>query len=214
MLIIDDHPAMIEGYRSILEFNKNEKKIQITAIHNCADAYNCIAIESKKFDIVFLDMILPPAPEYNIFSGEDLAQLIRKTIPDAKLVILTSHTEAFILYSLIKKSAPDGILVKSDFSGGELLAAFDWIFSGKVYYSITVKQGLKDMLNRNSYLDSYNRQIILLLSKGIKTKNLPQHINLSVSAIDKRKVQIKDYFNIVKGNDEDILREARKCGFI
>lgn len=54
----------------------------------------------------------------------------------------------------------------------------------------------------------------MLLSQGIQTKNLPDYLNLSKSAIDKRKVIIKEFFDIEKGNDEDILREARKQGFI
>lgn len=64
------------------------------------------------------------------------------------------------------------------------------------------------------YLDTTNRRIISLLAKGIKTKNLPIHLNLSISAIDKRKAQIKEIFNIEKGTDEDILREAKKNDFI
>ena len=70
------------------------------------------------------------------------------------------------------------------------------------------------MISSAKTLDSYNRQIIILLSQGVKTKNFHEHINLSTSAIEKRKAVIKDYFGIIKGSDEDILREARKQGLI
>lgn len=72
----------------------------------------------------------------------------------------------------------------------------------------------EELQNTVKVLDSYNRQIIMLLSQGIQTKNLPDYLHLSKSAIDKRKVVIKEFFDIEKGNDEDILREARKQGFI
>jgi hypothetical protein len=35
-----------------------------------------------------------------------------------------------------------------------------------------------------------------------------------MSAIDKRKAQIKDFFCVQKGTDEDIIREAKKHGFV
>jgi DNA-binding NarL/FixJ family response regulator len=53
-----------------------------------------------------------------------------------------------------------------------------------------------------------------MLSKGIKTKTIQEQLHLSKSAVDKRKVAIKSYLGIDKGNDEDILREARKRGLI
>ena len=73
---------------------------------------------------------------------------------------------------------------------------------------------MKELLSKKAYLDNFNRQIITLLAQGIKTKSLPNHKNLSISSIEKRKVQIKDYLSIEKGTDEDIIREAKRLGLI
>ena len=67
---------------------------------------------------------------------------------------------------------------------------------------------------KNKVMDDYNRQILMLLSQGVKTKSIPHLINLSVSAVDKRKAMIKQLLGIEKGNDEDILKEARRQGLI
>lgn len=213
LLIVEDHPAMIEGYKSILA-NNTLHSIEYTIAQDCESAYKALKNANLNFDIVFLDLILPPAPHLKLVDGEDVAKMIRKILPDMKIIVLTSHAESFALYSIVRNIVPEGLLVKSDFSGDELLYALDVVQKHGVYHSATVKKGLKDFLGRGVYLDACNRKIIILLSQGIKTKNLPQYLNLSVSAIDKRKAQIKDFFNIEKGNDEDILREARKCGFI
>ena len=132
----------------------------------------------------------------------------------AKIVILTSHAEAFILYKLQKKIQPNGLLVKSDFSAEEFLKAFEMIMNGEVYVSKTVNDAIQELLSNDMFLDDFNRQIISLLASGIQSKNLPNHINLSMSAIDKRKSQIKDFFCVQKGTDEDIIREAKKHGFV
>ena len=214
--MIDDHPSQIEGYKVILEFNNQEVAIETIDCYNCESAYNVITNTEDPilYDLVFLDRSLPPYREKNIMSGEDLAHLIKIHNPTAKIIILTTHAEAFLLYDMIHKIEPAGLLVKSDFSGEELLNAFDIIINGGIYYSETVKESIRELLSRENYLDAFNRQIITLLSKGVKTKNMPDHLGLSQSAIEKRKVLIRDFLCVQKGNDEDIVREARRLGFI
>ena len=216
VLMIDDHPSQIEGYRTILEYNQSGHQIDVTAAYSCRTAYSIISdpINATRFDIVFLDYSLPPYPEQNIKTGLDLATLLKKNMPETKIVILTSHSEAFLLYNIIKSAEPAGLLVKCDFNADDLLLAFDKVLNEETCYSETVKAGLKELLSREQYLDRYNRQIIVLLAQGIKTKHIPNHLNLSISAVEKRKVQIKEYLGIDKGSDEDIVYEAKRLGFI
>jgi two-component system response regulator NreC len=213
VLIVDDHHLMIEGYKSILSTIGYD--IEIVSATTSESAYNIITkSESDSFDLVYLDRSLPPYIEGGINNGEGLAVLIARLFPDWKVIFLTSHCESFILYDLVKKVNPDGVLVKSDFNSEEFLIAFNEVLSGRNYYSHTVRKSMEKMTSRRMYLDNYNRQIIVLLARGIKTKNLPNYLPLSISAIDKRKVQIKDFFEIEKGNDEDILSAAKKQGYI
>lgn len=216
ILMVDDHPSMLEGYKIILSYNTLGFEIETTSAYNCESAYEIITNKLKKpdFDLIFLDYSLPPFVEKNIISGEDLAMLAKTYMPNSKIVMLTSHTEALVLYTILRNVEPAGMLVKSDFSADELLLAFDLIMKGEIYHSSTVKQCMKELLSKKVYLDNFNRQIITLLAQGIKTKSLPNHLNLSISSIEKRKVQIKDYFGIEKGTDEDIIKEAKKRGLI
>lgn len=215
ILMIDDHPSQIEGYKTILSYNRRGIEIEATACHDCEAAYHLIhSTAAAKYDIVFLDQNLPAFESRNINSGCDLGPLIRRNMPRARLVFLTSHVEAFVLYNIINKLQPEGLLVKSDFDAEDLLRAFDCIISGGTYHSETVVERMKYMLARADYLDSLNRQIIHCLSRGVKTKHLPEHVHLSLSAIEKRKAQIKDYFCIGSGRDKDIVSVAREMGFV
>ena len=217
ILMVDDHPSMIEGYKIILSYNDLGFDIETFAAYNCETAFALITNRTKinNFDLVFLDYSLPPYEKMNITSGQDLAQLVKGYLPKAKIVMLTSHTEAILLYDIIRKIRPDGLLIKSDFSAEELLSAFSKIMNGETYHSITVTQNLKGILSKSSVLDKQNRQIISLLAQGVKTKNLTNYLNLSLSSIEKRKVLIRDYFDIKNaGNDEDIIREAKKMGLL
>jgi DNA-binding NarL/FixJ family response regulator len=216
ILMIDDHPSMIEGYKSILSFNDLGLRITTTPAYNCESAYNIIDNTPvfKAFDFAFVDLSLPPYLEKNIKSGEDLALLIKNKFPDCKIVILTSHAEAFILDAIQKNIAPNGLLVKSDFTAEEFLLAFEKIYNNHFYTSRTVVENIAELHEKSAFLDENNRKLITLLAEGVKTKNLPQRMNLSISAIDKRKAQIKHFFKIEKGSDEDIIREAKKHGLI
>lgn len=214
ILIVDDHPTMIDGYKSILHSNYQYENIMITAAHNCEAAYNCITKIIVPYDIIILDLALPPYESEKLYSGEDLARMIKKLWKDTKIMMITSHTEGFVLYNLIKKLNPEAVLIKSDFKSDEFLNAFTAVINGETYYTNTARQSLKEVGMHNYALDSYDRRIITLLAKGIKTKNIPDHIDLSLSAIDKRKAQIKEFFEIQKGNDEDVIREARKRGLV
>ena len=72
VLMVDDHPPIIEGYKSILSFNSFGYRLNTTAAHSCESAYNIITDAKQAFDIVFLDVTLPPFPEKKLNSGEDL----------------------------------------------------------------------------------------------------------------------------------------------
>ncbi len=216
LLIIDDHHLMIEGYKAILNYSDCGFKFSLSTAHDCESGYRILGNprNASKFDLIFIDRGLPPFEQEKIHNGDDLAILARRNFPETKIVILTSHAQAFVLYNIVKEINPDGLLVKSDFDAEQLLEAVRRILAGEIFYSNTVRQNIRELSARNAYLDNYNRQIITLLSKGIKTKSLPDYLPLSISAIDKRKVQIRDYFNIGCGGDEDIIREARTAGFI
>jgi len=216
ILMIDDHPSMIEGYKSILSFNDLDYEIQVTPAYNCESAYYLITdIQSKlAYDVVFIDLSLPAFPEQKIYSGHDLATLVRLYMPSSKIIILTSHIEAFVLYKIHREIEPEGFLVKSDFTAEELLNAFNQIIAGNKYRSRTVQQNITELMANDFLLDEHYQQIITLLAQGVKTKNMPEYINITLSAIDKRKAHIKEFFNIEKGSDEDIIKEAKKRGLI
>lgn len=214
VLMVDDHPPIIEGYRSILAHNSIGCVLNITEAYSCEEAYNKIFQAKLQFDMVFLDLTLPAYPEKNINTGANLVPFVRKQHPDAKIIMLTSHSESIVLFDIMKEYQLEGVLVKSDFKSPELIHAFETLVNGGTYFTDTILKHQKSWTEKSKVMDSYNRQILTLLSQGVKTKNLPDLLFLSKSAIDKRKAIIKQLLGIDKGTDEDILKEARKQGLI
>ena len=109
---------------------------------------------------------------------------------------------------------PEGLLIKSDLTSSELAEAFQLILDNPPYYSSTVKGFVNTTMSSDIHLDDINRKILHLLSQGVKTKSLKEYIDLSMSAIEKRKKQLKLLFDVEDGKDESLLNEAREKGFL
>lgn len=214
VLIIDDHTPIIEGYKSILSFNEQNLIINFHEARDSETAYDIIKSKNILFDIILLDLSLPSYDKMKINSGEDLIPYMRQHQPQSKIIIVTSHTEQFILYKIYKKVRPEGILIKSDFTPAEFLTAFSEIIDGKEYYTSTIKEAVKKLNSADFYLDSIDMQIITLISQGIMSKSMADYLPIGKSAIDKRKQKIKDFFQLERGSDEDIIRQAKKQNLI
>ncbi len=217
ILMVDDHPIIIEGYQNTLMATKKENQTLVIDTANTCDAANMLMQRSaneRPYDVCFFDISLPPSSDGKITSGEDLAKIARTILPNAKIIILTMFNESYRIHSIVKEINPDGFLIKSDLTSSELAEAFHHILQDPPYYSSTVTNFLNKSVINEIYVDEINRKILHLLAQGMKTRSLPEHINLSMSAIEKRKKQLKLLFSISDGKDESLIMEARKKGFL
>lgn len=217
ILMVDDHPIIIEGYQNVLMATKDDDQtLLIDTANNCDTASIMIERAAKEtpYDVCFFDISLPASEDGKYTSGEDLALLAKKVLPKAKIVILTMFNESFRIHNIIKEIEPDGFLIKSDLTSTELADAFQQILKSPPYYSSTVNNFIKKTLASDIYVDEINRKILHLLSQGIKTRSLTEHIGLTTSAIEKRKKHLKLLFTVTDGKDETLLEEARERGYL
>ena len=215
IIIVDDHPFIIEGYKNAINSYSSLYEFTITQANDCETAYNLIidAIENP-FDIAFFDISMPPYPEKNMFSGEDLALLVKEKMPKCKIVLLTMHTELLKISAIIKNINPSGLIIKNDLTFDELLTAFDRILKDQNYYSQTVVKFVSQATFESVDIDPFDKQILFHLSKGTKTKDIPGYVPLSLSAVEKRKLNLKDKLDIKGGTDIELITEARNKGLL
>ncbi|WP_240640196.1 response regulator [Mangrovimonas spongiae] len=218
ILMTDDHPIIIEGYQNTLLATKKEhQNLKIDIANNCDESLHYMqqALEfNKPYDLMFMDISLPPSSDGKFTSGEDLAKHARKIMPNVKIIILTMFNESYRIHNIVKSIDPEGLLIKSDLTSSELSSAFQAALKNPPFYSGTVNNLIRKTISSDIEIDDVNRKILHLLSQGVKTKSLKDHINLSMSAIEKRKKHLKELFFVEDGNDETLLKEARKKGFL
>jgi len=215
ILIVDDHPFIIQAYKNALDkYSQQGYEFVITQANNSKTGYESIMETKTPFDVALFDISIPEYVEKGIYSGEDLALLIKTEMPHCKIILLTMHTELLKINNIIKKINPSGLIIKNDLTFDELIFAFDKIMNNENYYSLTVIKLVEQAQYNNIELDAFDRQILFHLSKGIKTKDLPLYIPLSASAIEKRKLNIKELLEVKEGNDNDLINEAKTKGVI
>lgn len=216
ILIVDDHPLIIEGYKSILNNLKDEYQLLIETTDNCTEAFLKVqkSKDSGNYDIVFLDISLPPSEEFGIYSGEDLGLEIKKISPESKVIVMTMHNENFRIYNIVKTLNPEAFLIKSDVSTDDLKKAFTEVLNDNYYYSKSVNDLLRKQVISDVKLDQLDRSILYHLSRGVRTKELSDHVPLSLAAIEKRKRYMKEALDAEKGGDLMLIEQAKKYGFL
>lgn len=214
ILLVDDHYMITDFYETALAYSEIEKII--TVKNTLETAYNFIfsEVNVQAINVIILDLSMPPFKEKNINNGEDLANLIRMKYPEIKIIIISSLFNTIQLERIIKNICPQGLIEKSDISSYEhFIEIFTKIINGKSYRSKIVDKMFNNNINK-IHFDNTNRQIIILLSQGVKTKNIPKYIPITLSGVKKRKLKIKELLKIDFGDDEDIIRESKTLGII
>lgn len=211
VLIVDDHPMTVSGYIDCLsKKNLFHEELLFSRAYDCKTAFEIVT--KNTFNLVILDQGLPSYEQAGIFSGSDLALFIRKKMCNCKIVFITAHSEVIIVYDMVKKIDPDGLLIKNDITPENLPSAVREILNGNNFKSPTVKKIIQEVWKKDLMVDDINRQILMYLSKGYKIKDLEKIISLSISPIQRRIAQMKDVFEVKE--DSSLVKEAIKHGFI
>jgi DNA-binding NarL/FixJ family response regulator len=217
ILIVDDHPLNVESYASLLATAENTKEAQLHQAFDCKQAYDCMANckhNAMPLDLALIDISLPPYEEKELFSGDDVAALIQEAFPNCKIIIISMHNEPAWVDRIIKRIQPQVFIAKSDINFGKFSEIIKDIDNNQLYYSQTIVDARNKITGQNLDWDKHDKKILELLAKGTMTKDLPNLIPLSLSAIEKRKNNMKKQLLFKGGTDIELLNSAEKAGIL
>lgn len=216
IFIVDDHPFIIQGYKNaITRYNPSKFEFYILEAKDCKSAYEIITNpETIAFDIAFLDISMPTYEEKGLFSGEDLARLINEYMPDCKIILLTMYTELLKIKNIIDSINPHGLVIKNDLTFDELLFGFDKVIKNEIYYSQSIQKMMDLDKNETIEIDLIDKQILFHISKGTRTKDIPQYVPISLEAVEKRTLNLKQLLGVHDGSDIELVRVAKDKGLL
>jgi len=207
VLIVDDHPLVRGGLRSLLE-RTGEFKV----VGEGADGYEAIELATLHTpDVILLDVAMPR------LSGTDAAQYIRDKLPSAGVIVISMHAdESYVLRAL--KSGVKGYLLKAS-PESEILSAVRAVACGQAYFSPAITKMLVEEyvaeMRRRGVEDSYDlltfreKEIMQLLVSGKNNRDVAALLNVSVPTIETHRNNIFQKLN-VHSLPELILYAVRK----
>ncbi|WHT74711.1 response regulator [Myroides odoratimimus] len=216
ILLVDDHPLIVEGY--VLALSKDKLglgEVVFEKSFDCLTAKETIDAAVERgvlFDLAIVDFSLPSKEGALLRDGGDIVAYIKKEMPYCKTIILTGHTEVITIYNIVKNIRPDGLVSKHEITPDNLLDIVKRVLTGDRYQSDIVKHCLNEIVRKEVMYDDYNREILVLLSKGYKLQELENHIPLSNPAIKKRLAKMKHVFEV--SDTANLIQLVLKEGFV
>ena len=208
LLIIDDHPLVIDGIKTMLN---DVGYIQIVhASKTGADALKFLA-DNSDIDVILLDINLPDT------DGLRLCQLIREQNKTSRILGLTYVNEAGIITQLIKKGG-NGYLLKS-MERSELIEAINRVLDGEIYLSKAANEKIIQQLQGNHKsiddiptLTRREKEILTLLSEGLTSNEIADKLFLSSYTVDTHRKNMLQKFNV--HNTQALLRVAQSLNLM
>ena len=210
-LVIDDHPMILTSYIRLLRENFLESTFYASETIPKAIEYldglpsiDVLIIDynlSKNFDV-----------QLRISDGQKLALYAKEKFPKAKIIMITGHEEALLIYSIHKKLRPDALLMKADVTDELLIETIRQCMIGQVFYSIGVKNVLSLLAKRQLMQQEQYIEILMLLDKGYKVQEICEIVFKSQSTVQRMLTTLKKEFDV---NDlSELLKQVKLQGFI
>lgn len=193
VLIVDDHPVVRQGLRSVIDMTPDLMVCgEAQTVH---DALRCI--EQTRPDVVAADISLGGE------SGIDLVKDIRIRHPDVRVLMLSIHDEGIYAERVLRAGA-NGYITKAE--GPEhVLKALRTVLAGQVFLSermssqmlskITGHKGQAGGLSIEQLSDR-ELQVYELIGKGMSTRQIAEVLHLSTKTVESHRANIKEKLQI------------------
>lgn len=185
IIIIDDHPMVIEGLKSLLSVYEHLLVTHTFTKGN--EAYNFL--EEGYCDVILLDINLPDV------NGIELCGKLKSRDHNVKILGMSTYNDASIIRQMVHKGAR-GYLLKNA-SPEDLLEAIEQVFNGKTYFgaevqSILAESSLKDVPN----LTRREKEILRLIATGETTQQIADKLYVSPLTIETHRRNLMQKFNV------------------
>lgn len=191
ILLVDDHELVRAGIRRILE---DIKGIQVVGEACCGeDAVKWC--RANQVDVVLMDMNMPG------IGGLEATRKIVRFNPDAKIIMLTIHTENPLPAKVMQAGAA-GYLSKGA-APQEVISAIRSVHAGQRYIASDIAQQMalsqiepEKGESPFSCLSERELQIMLMITKGQKVTDISEQLNLSPKTVNSYRYRMFSKLNV------------------
>lgn len=203
IVIVDDHPIVIEGLRMML--NSQSVFNVAGSFASGRETINCI--QAEMVDIVLLDITLPDA------NGTELCREIKKISPNTSVIMFSNRSERSIIMQSIQNGA-SGYLLKNT-SINELVICIRGALSGDIVFCNETKQIISRPSQNDlpvARLTKREKQILQLVAQGKTSNMISEELFLSPLTVDTHRKNLLQKFHAK--NSTELINRAMQQGMI
>ncbi len=201
LAIVDDHPMILEGLRSLLQ---QKGKFQIFSFTKGAAVLDFI--QENKVDVVLLDIVLTDG------SGLDFCKSIKQKLPRTIVVGISNQAERSIIFRFLENGGNGYILKNAD--PQEIIEGIDNAIKG----DLVLSKEVQDIMMRPSSgrfelprLTKREQQVLLAIADGHTSIEIGEKLFISVITVEThrrnllQKFKAKNMIELVKIATENKL---------
>jgi DNA-binding NarL/FixJ family response regulator len=202
ILIVDDHPLVLEGLKSVLLPHEN-----IATVGTASNAIEAIDFlkNNKETTIAFLDINLPE------ISGIDLCKKITTEYPQVKCIALTTFAERSYISRMIQNGAM-GYLLKSS-SKEEIFEAIEKVSHGEYFMNVNLAETEKKNTDKKApYLTIRELEVLKLISEGLTNPQIADKLFVSTLTVNSHRKSLLLKFEVT--NTALLIKNASAFGLV
>jgi len=187
ILLVDDHPLVIEGIRSVVDTISH-----MEVVGAAGTVRDALAVAARTApDLVMMDINLPD------LSGTQAIELFKDQQPSIRLLMLSMHDSREYISNSVMHGASGYVL--KDVSTSEIIAAIEAVAAGGTYFS----SGVSDVLMRigdapppTGPLTPREQSVLVLVAEGKSSKDVSRALEISARTVETHRKNIKKKLGI------------------
>ncbi|MCY4778988.1 response regulator transcription factor [Sphingobacterium sp. UT-1RO-CII-1] len=201
LVIVDDHPMIVEGLQSLL---KQKKKFRISAFTKGIPALDFIC--ENRTDIVLLDIMLSDG------NGLEFCKKIKEKSPKTIVIGISNQAERSIIFRFLENGGNGYILKNAD--AKEIVQCIENSLKGDLALTKEVKQIMTRPITNNYELPRLTKreqQILKAIANGAISSKIAEELFISVITVEThrrnllKKFKAKNMIELVKIATENKL---------
>ena len=203
ILLVDDHPIVLEGFAELINGNKE--------FHVCGTASTTgeamDAVAKLKPDLVVADLSLEGG------SGLDLIKNLKVLHPLLKVLVLSMHDESLYAERALRAGALGYVMKRADST--VVLQAIRTVLDGQVFLSAAMRDRMLQKVVGNTvrrdatgmaHLSDREMEVFQLIGQGRTTRQIAKQLHISVSTVETHRGHLKEKLNFA--NSTELMRRA------
>lgn len=207
ILLIDDHPLVVDGIKAMLTSAEN---LLVDAFAKTAqEALHILA--QQQFEVILLDLNLPDR------DGLDLCSEIHQLYPPSKIIALTSSNETGIITQFLQRGG-SGYLLKN-MERQELIEAIEQVQAGKIYLCkdsnakiLEQYRNVESATQQTPVLTRREKEILHWLNEGLTGPQIAKQLFLSPLTVETHRKNLMQKFEA--NSLQQLLKLARQSHLI